>query len=217
MSITGQNLVDEIRSTSDLQRSQFCTDDELLLMTNEALSELFDLLVMTRDGYFKTSATLALTGSPAQANLPTDFYKELLVTAGTGAGLFEILPLESYRDRLNCTEPRYHISSRVITVYPISMVQPVTIEYVPNCPVLELADPMPVDMERFREYVAVCASIKVKAKRKQDANDLVGRLGQLRARVVTSVTGRNAGPKKVPMPQREQRTGWFDRTRRYLY
>jgi len=216
MAVTGQDLVSEVRTTSDLQLSRFCTDAELLLMVNEALAELFDVLVMTRDGYFKISVPLTLDTNQ-QSNLPSDFYKELLVTAGVGAGLFEVLPLESYRDRLNCTEPRYHISSRVITLYPLSMVQPVTLEYVPNCPVLGLTDPMPVDMERFREFVAVTASIKVKAKRKQDATDLLNRQGQLRQRAIAAVTGRNAGPKKVPMPIREQRTGWFDRTRRYFY
>ncbi len=215
MSITGADLVAEIRTTSDLQQSRFCTDPELLLMANESMSELFDLLVMSREGYFKTSVELTLVDNAS--NLPSDFYKELLVTAGTGAGLFEILPLESYRDRLNVTEPRYHISSRVITVYPLSFVQPVTLEYIPNCPVLESADPMPVDMERFREYVAVTASIKVKAKRKQDARDLLDRQAKLRERVVTAVTGRTAGPKKLAMPAREQRYGWFDRTRRYFY
>jgi hypothetical protein len=184
-------------------------------MVNEALAELFDVLVMSRDGYFKTSTVLSMTNN--SANLPSDFYKELLVTAGTGTALFEVLPLESYRDRLNCNEPRYWIGSRVITVYPLSMVQPVTLEYVPNCPVLAADEAIPVDMDRFREYIAVSASIKVKAKRKQDASDLLDRLGKLRERVVSAVTGRSAGPKKVPMPAREQRTGWFDRTRRYYY
>lgn len=213
MAITGSDLVSEIRTTSDLQNSRFCTDTELLLMANEAMAELFDLLVMTREGYFKTSAELTMTDNAS--DLPSDFYKELLVTAGAGAGLYEVKPLESLRDALNCNEPRYHISSRAITVYPLSFVLPITLHYVPNCPVLEPDDPMPVEMERFREYIAVTASIKVKAKRKQDAQDLLNRQGQLRQRVITAVTGRNAGPKKVPMPDREQTERWYDRVRRY--
>lgn len=219
MAVTTTELVAEVRTTSDLQQSRFCTDAEILLMVNEVLAELYDDLVMAREGYFQTSVTLTLASNAS--NLPTDFYKELSVSSGTAPNLVEILPLESYRDRMNCIGPRYWIASRVLTVYPlnVSPLLPVTLDYVPNCPVLADATNIPVDIERFREYLAVGASVKVKAKRKQDATDLLNRQGQLKARIIQSVTARTAGPKKVPMPAREQnRYGWFNnRYNRYGY
>lgn len=211
MAVTGTELVAEIRTTSDLQASRFCTDAELLLMANEVLAELYDVLVMSREGYFQTSATLTLTNNAS--NLPADFYKELAVTTGTAPNLTNVPPLESLADRVNVQGPRYWIGSRVITFYPVNVVPPgpVTLDYVPNCPVLVAADAMPVDMERFREYIAVGAAIKVKTKRAQDASLLIGRLGLLRSRIIAAVTGRKAGPKKVPMPLKEQgyRNAWF--------
>ena len=212
MAVTGAELVAEIRTTSDLQASRFCTDAELLLMANEVLAELYDTLVMAREGYFQTSATLTLVNNAS--NLPTDFYKELAVTSGTAPVLANIPPLESLNDRVNANGPAYWIGSRVITFYPVNVVppSPVTLDYVPNCPVLLTGDNMPVDMERFREYVVVGASIKVKTKRSQDASLLIGRLGMLKTRITAAVTGRKAGPKKVPMPLKEQgyRNGWFN-------
>lgn len=209
MSVTTSELVAEIRTTSNLQASRFCSDPELLLMANEVMAELFDDLVMAREGYFQTSATLTLVNNAS--NLPTDFYKEVGLFGGQYPNQYEILPLESYRDRLNCDTPKYWIASRVITVYPLAPVGPITLDYVPNCPVLADAENIPVELERFREYMAVGASIKVKAKRKQDSSDLMKRLGQIKARIIQSVTARKPGPKKVPMPAREQnRYGWFN-------
>lgn len=212
MPVLGSELVAEIRTTSDLQASRFCTDAELLLMANEVLAELYDMLVMSREGYFQTSTALTLVSGAS--NLPADFYKELAVTSGTYPNISNIPPLESLNDRVNVDGPRYWIGSRVITVYPtnVAVPTPVTLDYVPNCPVLVSGDAMPVDMERFREYIVVGAAIKVKTKRRQPAELLIGRLGMLKSRIVAAVTGRKAGPKKVPMPLKEQgyRNGWFN-------
>lgn len=213
MAILGSDLVAEIRTTSDLQASRFCSDAELLLMANEVMAELYDDLVMAREGYFQTSTVLTLVANAS--NLPGDFYKEIAVSSGTAPNDTNIPPLESFNDRNACLGPMYWLASRVITIYPTNIPPPapVVLHYVPNCPVLALSDAMPVDMERYREYIVVGASVKVKTKRAQDASLLVGRMGVLHTRIIKSVTGRKAGPKKVPMPKSEQnyRSGWFDR------
>lgn len=208
MPVTTTQLVAEIRTTSDLQASRFCTDPELLLMANEVLADLYDKLVSAREGYFQTSTPLTLVSN--SSNLPEDFYKEIGLTGGTAPNLYNILPLESFNDRIFVDGLRYWIASRVITIYPITIapVAPVTLTYVPNCPVLADAANIPVDLERFRRYIAVGASIIVKAKRNQPSTDLLRQMAILDARVTNMATGRKAGPKIVAMPASEQRGSW---------
>ena len=169
MPVTTTELVAQIRLTSDLKASRFWEDADILQATNDSLAELYDILVQAREGYFQTSALLALVSN--SSNLPTDFYKELGLSAGNvdAHSAWRIPPLESFNDRFDSTG--YWIASRVLTVYPTNIAPPVpvTLTYVPNCPVLLLADPIPVDLERFREYLAVSVSIKIKNARAQDA------------------------------------------------
>ncbi len=219
MAVTTTELVAEVRSASDLQNSRFRTDPQILGYVNECLSDLYDTLVMTREGYFQTSVDLTLDADDNEANLPSGFYKELGLTCGSGDSKREILPLESFNDRNRCSDERYWIGSRVLTVYPqnVHPPSPVTLTYVPNCPVLTDGAAIPVDMERFREHIVVAAAIKIKTDRQQDAGNLIRRLERLDERVKNAVTGRKAGPKKVPMPAREQaRSGyWQYSSRRY--
>ncbi len=207
MAIAASDLVAEVRTTSDLQNSRFRTDAQILGYVNECLADLYDTLVMAREGYFQTTEELAIDVATGNADdLPCCFYKELGLTCGSGDSKYEIPPLESFNDRFRSCGPRYWIASRGLYIYPqnVAVPGPVTLTFVPNCPVLASDGNLPVDMERFREHIVVATSIKIKSDRQQDSSKLEKRLERLDMRVKNAVTGRKAGPKKVPMPAREQ-------------
>jgi hypothetical protein len=86
----------------------------------------------------------------------------------------------------------------------------VTLDYAPNRPVLLAANPIPVDLERFREYLAVSAAIKIKTKRQQAADQLNLRLygpdgkSGIKGRVINMSRGRKSQPKSPAIPAHER-------------
>lgn len=142
------------------------------------------------------------------------FYKELALCHGSGAAAREIPPLDTITDRNRVVTPHYWIQGETLSFYPAANVPagPFTLDYVPNCPVLEDGDVLPTQLERFREFMEVGAAVKVQIKRQKDTSELERRQLALRQRVVSAVSGRKAGPKRIPMPAKEQyrhgRRGW---------
>ena len=210
MPVTTTEIVAKTRVEADIVNTRWRTDADILDMVNSTLAELYDEIVMSREGYFQWSTELTLVSN--SVNLPTDFKSHISLTSGTAPVLYEILPLESFKDRIGCEGPRFWIASRVLTVYPenIAPLLPVTLTYVPNAPVLLDAANIPVDMERFREYLEVGTAIKIQGQRGKDVGPLTLRMfgrdgkGGIHGRVIRSIVTRKAAPKIPSIPDSER-------------
>ncbi len=106
------------------------------------------------------------------------FYKE--------AGLIKsdcsdpIMPLDTYSQRNNVQGPRYWIAGDTLSIWPqfpgsATHAGNYTLDYVPNCPILESGDTVPPELARWRELISVTIAIKCKTKRDQDISSLTAR------------------------------------------
>ena len=137
----------------------------------------------------------------------TDFLKELGLSYGTGADLREIPPLPTLTDRGRVTTPHFWLAGDVLSFYPSTHLPsgPITLDYVPRCPVLVDGDVLPVELERFRDFIEVGSVIPIKAKRgmTDDVVSFTAKQQGIRTRIVASLAARKAGPRMIPMPAGE--------------
>jgi hypothetical protein len=206
MSITGQDIIDEARAKSDLRKSQYYRDDPHLIgFANDAFRELYKIFVASKEGYFFSTTTLALTNNAA--TLPADFYKELLLSCGAAPNEQEIFRLKSYSRRL--CDHGFWIANNTLTIYPTNVAvpfQPVTFDYVPTCPAITQTTTIPAVFEAHNEFLVEHVTIKIMQGRRQEeaAVPHVARLAELTIEAKQTSKGRTSGPHVPAIPVREQ-------------
>jgi hypothetical protein len=206
------------RTTSDLKSSRFLLDDpDLLGFLNDLISELYDMFVIEREGYFQTSAILTVVNGVAA--LPTDFYKEISLWSGTTSNPIPIKMLDSYIDRFS--DCGAWISAKNVQFFPVSNppANPVNIDYIPVCPVLAVGTAIPTEFEKFVEWLKVGLTIKIIDARKQQVSASMDRtFKRLTDRITKMATARKASPRVPAIPDSEKRNGfWWNRRNRFPY
>ena len=140
----------------------------------------------------------------------SDFQAELGCSYGIGANLREIPPLPTLTDRGRVSTPHFWLAGDVLTFYPATNLPtgPITLDYIPRCVVLQDGDILPVELERFRDFIETGAVVAIKAKRgmTEDVAAFTVKQQALRARIVTALAKRKAGPRPIPMPQEHHRS-----------
>jgi hypothetical protein len=200
MAILASDIITASRTTSDLKQSQFLVDDpDLLGFLNDLLSELYDKFVIEKEGYFQTiGATLTFTGNLAP--LPADFYKETSVYSGSIGSRCIVDPLDTWEERFR--KCGFWIMARNIMVFPenVAVASPMFIDYVPSCPVLAIGTAIPVELEKFTEWLKVGLAIKIKSARNQDYSLLQKTFDRLNDRIKKMATARKSSPKVPAIP-----------------
>ncbi len=216
MAILASDIIAFARTTSDLKLSRFLLDDpDLLGFLNDLISELYDMFVIDREGYFQSTATLTVTNNAA--TLPADFYKEISLWSGTATSPCPIDMLDSYEDRF--TESGAWISANNVTFYPVShaVQQPVQLDYIPSCPVLTTATAIPQAMERFAEWLKVGLTIKIKSARNQEYAGFQKTFERLTQRIVKMTKSRRSPTRTPAIPESEKRSVFGLRRVRYPF
>lgn len=216
MAILASDIITFARTTSDLKLSRFLLDDpDLLGFLNDSVSELYDMFVIDREGYFQNTSTLTITNNVA--TLPTDFYKEISLWSGSAASPCPIDMLDSYEDRF--TECGAWISSTNVTFYPIShaVQQPVQLDYIPNCPVLLIGTAIPAAFEKFQEWLKIGLTIKIKSARDQEYTNFQKTFDRLTNRIVKMTKSRRSPTRTPAIPDSEKRSVFGLRRVRYPF
>lgn len=154
MSLTPEALVAEIRNYSGLRNNKFYSDQDIIGFASDALQELYDIVVLANEHYFKRNQDFTLSGGiGANTNLlPTDFYKEILLERSPDTTQVRTVPMlsnEVLKNQGNGTwvttsQPRvWSITGDDIALLPPQNAQgDYRLIYVPQLETLVLPDPI---------------------------------------------------------------------------
>lgn len=100
MAVETQEMIDEVRLLSNLRRSTYFTDAEILKFLNDGIDELRDMIVAAYEHYFVKTFDFTLTGDTAQVDLPADFYKANVLVIDPGLATERRIPqVSNYLER----------------------------------------------------------------------------------------------------------------------
>lgn len=191
-----------------MENSTFVTDLELTDRVNEAVSELYDLIVSTYEHYYVSTVDFTLTGGPtgnsrSLAALTGGFYKDNTLERDPGKSNVARVPrLGSFIERHRATLS-YFISGSNLIVYPPELAAGnYRLYYTPDPPVLANLDELDATMGRFYDYVQIRVAITILDKREMDSGPLRVRLADMRARVLAMAPQRTEEPSQVPLADR---------------
>lgn len=204
MSVTLSQLISRVRQRADMVGSSFVTDAEVTVYVNDALTELYDVLVreygtenFISTHYFYTVA------SQNDYNLPTDFYRLAGIDVNPGDGYVELSKF-NHSDRnlyaneqpFNSTVPRMRYRLRDST-FELQPAPPDAygsrVYYIPQITALA-ADGDTVDSSIVTghiEYAVVTAAIKCLNKEESDISTLTAEQTMLRARIGDAAKSRD--------------------------
>jgi hypothetical protein len=188
-----------------MENSAFVTDTELDKYINDALKELFELLVVTYgQEYFYTVTTFNTISGRQSYEMPDDAFKLLRVDVKTSDGYEPLRPWKFPATTLGATTtarrrpgrlPRYRWLGSELSFEP----EPegthwFRVHYVPRPSRLDDdTDELPRSLDDWAEFIVLKAGIKCLAKEESDASELTNELTMLRAHIVTSAPDKDAG------------------------
>lgn len=201
---------------SNLENSQFVTDDEWNNYVNDSLKELYDLIIQHYgDDYYVNSITFQTDGSTYLYPLPdgtlyssaSPFYKFLgldLQLSNTADSWVTIRSF-SFQDRNKYAVPnfqsfygvtnlRYRMQGANLWLTPIPQAgQYLRLWYVPRCVTL-VEDTDTVDsFGGWTEYAVIDAAIKAMVKQELDISALEAQKAQMTERIASAAENRDAG------------------------
>jgi len=216
---TGQNLVDDARSRSGYQNSNFVTDTEVLGWVNDSCKELYDLINAQEESVYTTPCAFALPdpvlaaaytaaslGTPPAnfAALPDtcDRIQGLDFNAPTGGGVGAegqfAVHMFSFQNRNDHRWMKYKAVGRIagkeiIMVIPFERAPGnYQLWYIPQFVPLGLADTLDNNMQKFEDFIAESAAIRILDKAKRDASALRAHRAELVARIQTMSQNRDS-------------------------
>lgn len=171
------------RQRSDMQSSNFITDDELNSYINQSYFELYDILVQKYgDNYYVASPSPITTdGTNYLYDLPTDFYKLIGVDYYTGVNTNPWMTIKEFEfaERNRYTTPQASMRTQLW--------------YIPKLTTL-VDDADTCDgISGWTEYIIVDAAIKCLIKEESDVSVLLNDKQMLIQRIESAAENRNAG------------------------
>lgn len=217
MATTLQNLIDQVRSRSDMENNQFVTDTELTSYINNSLASLDDILIGTYDDYRVSTFQSVLSGTNATIPIPSNFYKLRAVDFNSGQGQvnwqtiysFQLPERNRSQNNLNTivnpyinNDLSYRLSDAGIIIMPAERAAGTyQIWYVPKFIALADTDDtltIQMDTQAWVEYSIVDVCIKILNKQNLDPSGFMAEKAELKQRIVSAAKNRNsAGPKRV--------------------
>lgn len=230
-------LITDVRTLANVLGSNFVSDTNITDWINNAVGELYDLVISTFEHYYVKQFNFTLAGgfsgnSQSLAALTGGFYKDNTLEFNPGTSTRRIVRrLGAFNERDNAVALSYDILDTPNTLYvypPESSNGNYQLLYTPDAPILATNSPGPqVDLDatlgRWYQYVVKRATIDLYRKRGKtdeaamlagsDDNPQPGTLAHERKRVLTMAHNKVEGPQQVPMPQPRGTSFWkFDDT-----
>ena len=187
----------DARRKADMEDDgNFISDAELTDYVNESIADLYDLMIdgETSQLFAKNAPILVQVGTNSY-ELPSDFYRLTSIDLQVGGFYIPGIPGDARETARLASNPpteqhfkyfvRWDLTTgrKFVFIYPEIDENNLAIVYVPEAPTL-VTDTDPVDgPNRWHEYIAVDAAIKMLQKQEQDTTALEFRLRRLEARI----------------------------------
>lgn len=146
------------RERADQVNSEFISDSELNRYINKSARKLWDLLIDAHANYKFSSTTISLDGTNSTYNLPSDFYKILMIDYTSG-GQRQTIDKMSFFERTYGTTPISGIS--------------INLEYAPTFTDLALDGDTMDGLNGWEEFVEIDAALKCFNKEETDPGTLL--------------------------------------------
>lgn len=225
--VTLSELITRVRRMSDTENSQFVTDTEIIAYINEAITELYDLLVANADdewGTYPFAATISVTAGTSVYNLPDACYKlrgiDRLVSGVSGSSTAQWEEIDRvafgmrnarsdlwYDDRGARRFGYRPLGATTVAFLPTpQQAETLRVWYVPAVGTLSEGTDQLDGVNGWEEYVVVDAAIKCMLKEESDPSQLVARRARLAKRIEDMSEERDVGQ---PDTIQDVRGGWW--------
>lgn len=135
-----QHIANTRQFSNTEQNTGFVTDAEITSRLNEAVSELYDLVVVAFEHYYVSQELFTLAGNVGGNTLalPSDFYKDVGLDKDPNTTYQSRVPkLSSFIERNRPGQRQYGCAGNILSVYPPENSQGnYLLYYTPQCPVL---------------------------------------------------------------------------------
>lgn len=172
---TRAEMVADVRKRTNLENSEFVTDDEIAEYLNQELAELHSRLVANEgQPHFRSSTTYAVTVGSTLYPLPSDFYKLQRLTGTYDAITMDLEPfMEGERAGLTNSMyysatfmggPKYRLQGDNLEILPVTRPFTATLFYIQASPRLD-DDADTTDGFNGYEVAAIygaCATVQAK-------------------------------------------------------
>jgi hypothetical protein len=209
-SVTLATLKARVLDRADMTGSSFIDDTQLTVYINDAISELWDLLIGTFQDYFLKTQTLTLTSGTDTYDLQTvftsaDFYK-LVKAFGSSAG--EDYPLRQFKlDDYDLSADttglvtRYRIMGDDIIFSPVpNASETIKAWYIPTPTELSAdGDTLTISSipNGWVEYVVLAAAIRCLLKEESDTSGLEKERDRVWARIIETAPRDHGEPRRM--------------------
>lgn len=202
MILTLAEIRTQARQRSDMEFSQFITDEELTSYVNASIAELYDILVSRFEDYYILDTTETVASGADTIPLPTGFYKLKGLDFDIGGGKYETVRPFQFVERNETFDPgfgtyprmRYRVLGTYIKLTPPEFAPGnYRVWYIPRF------TPLANDTDTFdgingwTEYVVVDCAIKMLNKEESDSGPFVQQKQKLLDRIEAMAADRDAG------------------------
>jgi len=222
MASTLLQLKDRSRQLSDMEDSNFISDEELTNYINQSALELYDLLVATfEDYYINDSNETTLTSGQDSISVPADFYKLRGVDFKISADRWVDLKPFSFQDRNEPLQPllssrldtgvKYRLQGNSVVISPTNKAEGTyKLWYVPKMTQMTInTDTLPAYLEPWDEYVVVDAAIKMLQKEESSTTAVSAMKDSLKKRIEAMAHNRDAAHPEVILPSSRRDFWWW--------
>jgi hypothetical protein len=211
------DLIRSIRERTNMEHSNFVTDDEIVRLMNRSNTELYDFLIQTFEDYVVTTYDFDIVSGQDSYLLPTDFYKiagvDLYLDAFRKISLtkFNFTERNMYSTTtwapvLTNSPLRYRILGEFIKFIPLPQQgHHVQLWYYPQAKTLTrvVSDPT-TETDRlvsilpiFNDYIILDTSIQILQKEESDVSSYVREKQETIERIRISMGTRDTQPDSV--------------------
>lgn len=206
---TVTELVTNVRQRTNMEKSLFVTDTEIVGLLNRAHAELYDLVVSVNENYFVNDSTFALNGDEFYA-LPADLYKligvDLHVDSDRTISLRRFNFAERNKYKTTIYVPHipasiysYNVQGLRIKFIPKPIeTRDITLWYVPLPSKLVLSNPqtgevssLDIRLAMYDDYVTIDAAINVLIKEESSVTALESERQIAKERIIAAVSNRD--------------------------
>jgi hypothetical protein len=192
--VTFADLRSRVLSRGGYENSSDLTASVVGEFVNEAVAELYDLMVATDKDYYVTTADKPTTSGRNNVNLPTDFYQLraiALVDSGKSTELVPFSVSSQYKwDGKTGTPCYYRLAQGEIILAPIpDSRKTIRLHYVPHATVL-VADADEVrGFNGYEEIIVQMALLRCYKRQDQPTQETAAEIDRLKMRIKAAADG----------------------------
>lgn len=184
--VTRATLLTRVRRYADMENGTLLTDAEIEDMINEALCDLYDILIEAAPpDYYASQTTLTTSSGTTAYSLPSDFYKIRSVWVDEGNG--------EYRPLGDVPDARRQFYRAPAGAYSVLL------NYIPTCSTLASSGSTFDGVNGWDKLVTLQAAIQCKNKEESDPSVLAGMYVETKQRIISMA---NRDPSECPRVKR---------------